>query len=445
MTVDRLSVRDLGRVAAAVGARVGLPVPERASILALRLKPGRDLTVCFGARGAARPNRPLFALRVGADRMDGPWLRFCRRQVEAARVDSPAPGIAVAPELGLCLHAFPHDPGLPRLAACFEARPGGAVATSLESAARALLGTDAWTLREATVEPLRYKVASRCVLLYRARASDGGPVELVGKLYAQPDRALGLQRALAELHRRLGRCAPIPRPLGADARLGLAWNEAIARTRRSAGPISEENVAWAGAALARLHAAGVVPGLGVWSGGDEAQALLGRATRLAHWQPGLAAAVGRSAERLARRLEAARPPETVVCHGAYKISQLILGPERSAIVDFDGVCLADPALDLGCFLAYLRPAGWWRRPSQRSWFVAAAAGFSHAYRGAALSAGRDPAEVEGAFERARLFEAARLFKIATRPINRLNSPRPVELAQLCREIEGCLEEPALRQ
>ena len=109
------------------------------------------------------------------------------------------------------------------------------------------------------------------------------------------------------------------------------------------------------------------------------------------------------------------------------------------MVDFDGVCLADAALDVGYFLAYLRPSGlWYHRPGQRDWFTAAAAVFVNAYRQAMQVRGIDQEVLDGIVERSRLYEAALLFKIATRRVNRLNSPRPGELAAQLQEIAACL-------
>jgi aminoglycoside phosphotransferase (APT) family kinase protein len=44
----------------------------------------------------------------------------------------------------------------------------------------------------------------------------------------------------------------------------------------------------------------------------------------------------------------------VTAHGDFSYSQLLFSGGRRGIVDFDGVCRAEPALDLGHFLAYLR-------------------------------------------------------------------------------------------
>jgi hypothetical protein len=135
----------------------------------------------------------------------------------------------------------------------------------------------------------------------------------------------------------------------------------------------------------------------------------------------------------------------VVAHGGFKRSQLVWGSNRVHVVDFDGLCLADPALDVGCFLAYLRPhrvyAG---RHGYSAWFEAAAREFLGAYGDAAMAMGRRSETTAGLFERARLYEASHLFKIATRRLNRLNSPRQVEISAICAEIADCIGETRRR-
>ena len=55
-----------------------------------------------------------------------------------------------------------------------------------------------------------------------------------------------------------------------------------------------------------------------------------------------------------------------------------------------------------------------------------------------LELGSTQATADGILERSRLYEAALLFKIATRRVNRLNSPRPQELSEMLKEIAVCL-------
>jgi ABC-type multidrug transport system fused ATPase/permease subunit/thiamine kinase-like enzyme len=46
------------------------------------------------------------------------------------------------------------------------------------------------------------------------------------------------------------------------------------------------------------------------------------------------------------------------CHGDYTYTQVIFEGQQAGLVDFDSICQAEPALDLGHFLAYLRVAGY---------------------------------------------------------------------------------------
>jgi aminoglycoside phosphotransferase (APT) family kinase protein len=108
-------------------------------------------------------------------------------------------------------------------------------------------------------------------------------------------------------------------------------------------------------------------------------------------------------------------------------------------VDFDQFCLADPALDVGYFLAYLRPAGlWYRRAGRRAWFEAAADAFLTTYLHRLAERGESGATCAGIAGRAPVFEAALLLKIAARRANRLHSPRPGEVAAVLDEVSGSL-------
>jgi hypothetical protein len=115
------------------------------------------------------------------------------------------------------------------------------------------------------------------------------------------------------------------------------------------------------------------------------------------------------------------------------------------MVDFDGFCLADPALDVAYLLAYLRPSGlWYHRPGMRDWFNRAATEFVSAYRAAMLERSIAHAEIDRILDHVRLYEAAILFKVATRRVHHLNSPRPQELSAMLGEIATCLAAEAWR-
>lgn len=446
---NSLYVNDLGNIAMTLAERAGARIwAGPLAIRSVRLKPRRNLSVSFGARARTRTAGPLLTVTVGADRVHGGQLKFDGRQAGLASVHVLSPGVFNAPELDLTVQIFPADTSLPTLAACFDTSPEGPLFTRLQGAARVLLGNARWNLASATTEPLRYKPGSRCVLGYHLQGKDGRRLEVIGKLYADPAQAERVQRSLARLHFQLGdRASIIPRPLGVSAQLGLAWMEAVPHPLRPPSsrslPVTEGAVKWAGVALASLHAAHLPAGsVGDWTVGDEAARVAERGDRLAAWQPDQAAAISRLSETLGRRVEDLPVQERVVSHGAFKRSQLILEGDRRAITDFDALCLADPGLDVGCFLAYLRPAGLFRgRQSSIEWFKAAGPRFARSYWAAARAQGRTPEDVERTLECARLFEASRLLKIAARRIHRLNSPRPSELSGLCDEVAECIDHP----
>ena len=101
--------------------------------------------------------------------------------------------------------------------------------------------------------------------------------------------------------------------------------------------------------------------------------------------------------------------------------------------------MADPALDLGYFLAYLRPPGmWYHRAGTRSWFEQAAARFLHAYDQRLAERGVDATSRAAVLRRCHVYEAALLLKVAARRPNPLHSPRAAEVRALLTEVSDCL-------
>ena len=194
-------------------------------------------------------------------------------------------------------------------------------------------------------------------------------------------------------------------------------------------------------ALARLHTSAARPAGALRTGAKEAKRARERAALIAAHNPAQADVADRLAEQLATRLEVLQPDAYRSAHGGFKASQLLFQSQRVFVIDFDGFCLADPALDVGYFLAYLRPSGlWYHCPGMRRWFEGAAASFVIAYRLALRERGIDEPTTDGILQRTCLYEAAFLFKIATRRFNRMNSPRPGELSAMLAEIASCLSD-----
>jgi len=204
--------------------------------------------------------------------------------------------------------------------------------------------------------------------------------------------------------------------------------------------IPVEELRLTAAVLARLHTSAVQPAEGApRTGAKEAKRARERAALIASHNPAQAEETQRLARELAARLEATRPDSYRPAHGGFKSSQLLFHSHQVFVVDFDGFCMADAALDVGYFLAYLRPSGlWYHSPGMREWFEAAAHVFTTTYHQAMLESGATSSAIDAILERSRLYEAALVFKIATRRVNRLNSPRPKELSTMLDEIAVCL-------
>jgi hypothetical protein len=459
----------------------------------LRRKPKRGLAVIYHidelrpSRGtpalqhASDPNRSV-SLTLDEGALDGPQIRFSGSQVRQSAVEVEPSGVLSVPELGISVQAFPADASLPALAASCDTSEHGPLFQALQAAARAQLHDTTWRLVSAGAEPVRYKPANRCVIRYRLvlERSDGdSPVRknftLFGKVYANAEQAESVQAMQQELYEEqvnaLGSTIAgqvlhsplLPQPLGTIKTLGLTLNEAVQpatheepmltgvralqpRILRGRGGeirdvvIPTEELRLTAAALAGLHTSGVRPSEGPpRTGAKEAKRARERASLIAAHNPGQAEEVQRLAQQLATRLEALQPDAYRPAHGGFKASQLLFHSHQVFVVDFDGFCLADSALDVGYFLAYLRPSGlWYQRAGMRRWFEAAREVFVTTYRQAMLEHGIAASSVEGILERSRLYEAALIFKIATRRANRLNSSRPKELAAMLDEIATCL-------
>jgi hypothetical protein len=319
--------------------------------------------------------------------------------------------------------------------------------------------------------PERYKPGSRCVLRYRVTTSstvaEAREFTFFGKLYRDRTAA----QVAHELAERLWTTGPsaqpaattmlplVPRPVGVIDELGLVLTAAaeatygghsVAGTRllRPPRPIGGEAaghvercrqalVATA-TALAWWHTSGVTAGLAQQDAGST-YATLARA-----WTAAVAAPIDQMAEvidPLAEALAATASERAVPSHGAFKPSQLIFcGPSHPVVTDLDGVCLSDPAVDVGYFLAYLRPPGLWGgHLGPRAWFGDARALFVDAYLHALAARGTSPPEIQDIQGRISLFEAALILKIASRRARRLNSPRPSEVKVVMAEINGCLK------
>jgi hypothetical protein len=419
----------------------------------LRRKAGRGLVAVYRVADRAAAS-PFVHLAIDERSLDGMTIGFSRDRLERpAHNDATLPGILEDDELGVTVQAFPADAGLPALAdACSPA-----AATPVHAAlshALAELGEGSEAIAAATVAPVRYKPGDRCVLRYRLALEGGGRSSVIGKVYADVDQAAEVYRLNEQLYDEqtaAGEEPLLPRPVGLLEDLGLMLAEDLAAAAPIVGGttllrpdgslvVPAGALEQAAVVLARLHTSSVRPAK-TRTAETEAKRAAQRAERLAAFAPSEDEWIRELEQRLRDRLLADAASPTTPAHGSFKAAQLVYRAkdERVFVTDFDQLCLADPALDVGYFNAYLRPASfWYERDGTREWFETSSRTFRDAYGRAMVERRRPQHEVEAIAARSRAYEAALLFKLANRRPNRLQAPRLGELRTLLAEIDACL-------
>jgi Ser/Thr protein kinase RdoA (MazF antagonist) len=279
------------------------------------------------------------------------------------------------------LRPFPADPGLPTLPAAVDP------ALMRPVLGRVVPGTGGErAIGRCAVDVVHHPRQGRCVLRYRLSEGAGGAGELrhpvvFGKVYGHDGAAGAAAAAMRLLRQELARqpgpaTVRVPRPLGVVPSLRLGLAEAIPGrplrpfAARDGSPVSarhtQEGVRTAARAAAALHACGVptapVPAR------DLATEIVATERDIAQLEPVWPDVATRLRPAVDRAIEltddhpdvaspAAWPLAPVLAHGDFTPSQLLLdGATGPGIVDVDTVCLAEPALDVGRFLAYLHVA-----------------------------------------------------------------------------------------
>lgn len=489
-TDAHLSIMDLPSVLTQLFERARQPLLPDAKgepglfVRYLRRKPGRGLAVIYTVdeihtSHKARVNDPnrAVSLTLNEQALAGAQILFNAQQTHQAPLEVAPTGVLQVPELGIAVQKFPADASLTALAASCDTSPQGPIFNVLQTAAQAQLRDEGWQLLSARAEPVRYKPASRCVIRYHLllqhqKTAEQQTLTIFGKVYAAPEQAQQVQSLQQQLYNEQaskGETPLLPHPLAIVPALGLTFNEAVQPSADSSthddrwnilrtgiralqpqleqgrgGVITriilpEEELRLAGQALAQIHCSAVTPQDSPRTGAKEARRARERAELIASRNSAQAERVQDLARQLAGRLETLKPDSYRPAHGGFKASQLLFHSQKVFVVDFDGFCLADPALDVGYFLAYLRPSGlWYHQQGMRQWFEQAAEIFSTAYREAMQERGVTSETLDTIIERSQLYEGALIFKIATRRVNRLNSPRPQELSAMLDEITQCL-------
>jgi hypothetical protein len=191
-----------------------------------------------------------------------------------------------------------------------------------------------------------------------AAARDATPLEAMRSLRDSIERG-----AASRFH------VPLALESGGDSRLALL--EAIPGRRRFPRLLKKRLEAGTGAKRKKHHArlegalgtcarvAAVLHGSEIRLGAphtiaDELAAVRAAVAAVEPISPRFAATLLARHEKLEREAEATAALPPAFAHGDFSYSQFLFDGETAGLVDFDNVCQAEPARDLGQFLAYLR-------------------------------------------------------------------------------------------
>jgi aminoglycoside phosphotransferase (APT) family kinase protein len=207
----------------------------------------------------------------------------------------------------------------------------------------------------------------------------------------------------------------------------LAFADAEDLTRR------EQWLRAAGRSLAALHgSAGTAAPQRTW--GDDLVELEEYDAPLAQVVPPLAARFREARDALAAAAADHAEPAPVASHGTFRTDQLLIEDSGLVMIDLDSFCWANPARDIGNFLAYLR----WkaiRRPAQDDFIAVAGRAFLAGY--AAVR------PLPDATWRA-FYEAVSLLKIAGRRFRSLTVKEWPLVPDLLAAASATLESSTLR-
>jgi hypothetical protein len=280
--------------------------------------------------------------------------------------------VAGLDSLPVAAYAFPIDPDLPTL---IRASDPTEMLSVFRGALPEVLG-EPLLLDACRAEPARYPRRRRCVLRYDVDGRSGTsrkPMRrtLFGKL--GDDHPGQAEAFLSELSER-ARAAPypfrVPRLVAARPDLRLDVFEQIPGASRI-GPLVKSRVLGTPSESAPTAleeaveaAAGILSSLHSWDIKIDRRRTLDRDLIRLHVELG---ALNQASRKLGAQLiewtweivdKAAlfAPMSPKLSHGDYTHDQILLDDEGGGLLDFDGLCLAEPALDLGQFCAYLRLA-----------------------------------------------------------------------------------------
>jgi len=259
------------------------------------------------------------------------------------------PAAVNLPDYRCLVEFFPMDGRLPALFRCVDPKK---VADRLVSA---LDGGGVNGRTGVEVAILKYRPHETCVLSYTVRPPGECQRDVVGKVYREASRAQRVWESLKSLEGNSG--VIIPRPLGFINEWNLVLMERAPGVSMK-NMLEEADTNVQARELSRLAAAALVAFHQMQLNSREIRTVemelarvQKRTSRLHFVAPDLERALQSILDEVSPLLIGGYAYPLTPIHGDCKPSQFLINRDRVAIVDFDGTCLGDRAIDLGNFMA----------------------------------------------------------------------------------------------
>jgi len=223
------------------------------------------------------------------------------------------------------------------------------------------LSGDNGPLKLLEILPVRYKPGLHCVIRYTVGTSTGQAV-FYGKSFA--GNAERLMKTITDLHESSREDPAMPlisAPVTIWPEMQMILQSAVpngiefthfAYDQDYDASMRENWMVKAGQALGVFHKNSTAPGE-TKTVYDDLRDLHEYTLIMAKVRSDLAAKYEEVIQQIITKVDHFREPKAVASHGAMRTDQFILQGDRLAIIDLDSYCWANPARDLGNFLAYL--------------------------------------------------------------------------------------------
>ncbi len=205
-----------------------------------------------------------------------------------------------------------------------------------------------------TAQLLAHRLGKRAVLrLTSTGTREDGQHSAILKLYKGSSKHWRVSHRVTEAARNAGLDTPAIHHVIADMPALLMDDVGSPSLDTLAAYARAKAFAEAGAALARLHAldVGDLPRHGP---SNEVDILARNVSQVCEVYPSLTPKLTAAFNNSVSQLDHSTDFETTVIHRDFHEKQILVGSERTYLIDFDTACLGDPAQDIANFEAHLR-------------------------------------------------------------------------------------------